>query len=106
MLPSDIQRDLVIVGRSPECAKTRSPDFAGRKSISQQDASFAGLEDEVKKDFDLPMSDIVYNILVTRRSLGREGEFVFPGYRRVQLQIVHLRAERDRRSNRNKSESA
>ena len=39
---------------------------------------------KAQKDFDLPMSDVVCNVLVTRRSLGREGEFVFPGYRRGQ----------------------
>jgi integrase len=33
-----------------------------------------------RKAFDLPMSDLVYDVLVARRSIGREGAFVFPGY--------------------------
>jgi integrase len=33
-----------------------------------------------RRAFDLPMSDVVLRILLTRRAIGREGPFVFPGY--------------------------
>jgi integrase len=33
-----------------------------------------------RKAFDLPMTDIVHQILLARRIIGREGAFVFPGY--------------------------
>jgi integrase len=35
---------------------------------------------KAKKPFDLPMTDLVHQILVTRRAIGREGDFVFPGH--------------------------
>jgi len=33
-----------------------------------------------KRALDLPMSDVVHELLGTRRAIGREGPFVFPGY--------------------------
>jgi len=85
VLPSDIQRDLVIVGlftgmRENEVAGLRWEEIDLPNKMLHLPASRM----KAQKDFDLPMSDVVYNVLVTRRSLGREGEFVFPGYRRGQ----------------------
>jgi integrase len=37
-----------------------------------------------KRPFDLPLSDVCLNLLIARRSRGREGRFVFPGNRRGQ----------------------
>ena len=85
VLPSDIQRDLVIIGlftgmRENEVAGLRWEEVDLPNKMLRLPASRM----KAKKAFDLPMSDVVYNILVVRRSLGREGQFVFPGYRRGQ----------------------
>src|SRR5215472_8771157 len=34
---------------------------------------------KAKRDFQLPMTDFVYDLLVARRALGNAGGFVFPG---------------------------
>lgn len=84
-LPSDIQRDLVLCGlftgmRENEIAGLRwdEVDFTNRM-LRLPASRMKG-----RKPFDLPMNDVVHRILVTRRAIGREGEFVFPGYRRGQ----------------------
>jgi integrase len=80
-LPSDIQRDVVLLGlytgmREEECAGLRwsEVDLVNRM-LHLPAGRMKG-----KKAFDLPMSDLVLQMLVTRRAIGREGQFVFFGY--------------------------
>ena len=80
-LPSDIQRDLVLLGlftgmRENEAAGLRwdEVDLIGR-ALRLPEARMKG-----RKAFTLPMSDVVYRILMARRIIGREGPFVFPGH--------------------------
>jgi integrase len=80
-LRSDIQRDLVIVGlftglRDSEVSGLRWDEVDLANKMLRLPAGRM----KARKAFDLPMSDIVYRILVTRRAIGREGAHVFPGY--------------------------
>jgi integrase len=82
-LPSDIQRDLVILAlftgmRSREAAGLRWSEVDLPLRMLRLPAGRM----KAKQPFDLPMNDVVYRLLLTRRFIGREGEFVFPGYRR------------------------
>ena len=80
-LPSDIQRDLVLLDlftglREGEAAGLRwdEVDLVNRM-LHLPEGRMKG-----KRALDLPMSDLLHQILVIRRSIGREGQFVFPGY--------------------------
>jgi integrase len=80
-LPSDIQRDLVLFGlfsgmREREAAGLRwdEVDLTNRL-LHLPEGRMKG-----KKALKLPMSDLVHQILLARRTIGREGSFVFPGY--------------------------
>jgi len=80
-LRSDIQRDLVLVGlftgmRSQECCGLRwdEVDLVNKMIILPAGRMKA------KRAFSLPMSDLVHQILVARRAIGREGAYVFPSY--------------------------
>jgi integrase len=80
-LPSDIQRDLVLIGlftgmRDRECSGLRWEECDLPNRMLRLPAGRM----KGKKAFNLPMSDVVHQILVTRRAIGREGSYVFPGY--------------------------
>jgi integrase len=78
-LPHPVQRDyllmLMFTGmRRTECASLRWDDIDLAKRIIRVQAA----NTKTGKKLDLPMSDIVHDLLVARRSLGNSG-YVFPG---------------------------
>jgi integrase len=80
-LNSDIQRDLVLLGlytgmREDEASglKWSEVDLVNRM-LHLPAGRMKG-----KKAFNLPMTDLVHNVLVARRAIGREGDHVFFGY--------------------------
>jgi integrase len=81
-LPSGIQRDLVIFGlftgmREGEAAGLRWDEV----DLPQRMIRLPARRMKAHRRFDLPMSDVIYDLLVARRALGIAGEFVFPGSR-------------------------
>jgi integrase len=82
-LPSDIQRDVVLLGlftgmreRNVTGLQWSEVDLVNRM------LRFPGIRMKNGKPFELPMSDLVHAMLVTRRAIGREGQHVFFGYGR------------------------
>jgi integrase len=80
-LPSDIQRDLVLTAlftgmRAGEVSGLRWDEVDLQSRMLRLPANRM----KGKRAFNLPMSDLVYQILVTRRALGREGAHIFPGH--------------------------
>jgi integrase len=79
-LPHPVQRDylltLMFTGmRRTECATLRWDDIDLSKRIIRVQAA----NTKSGKKLDLPMSDIVHDLLVRRRALGNAGGLVFPG---------------------------
>lgn len=80
-LPSCVQRDLVIFAlytgmREREAAGLRWDEV----DLPQRMVHLPPRRMKAHRRFDLPMSDVVYNLLVARRALGNDGPYVFPGY--------------------------
>jgi integrase len=81
-LPSDIQRDMVILGlftglRESNVAGLRWDEVdLGSRMLRLPAGRMKG-----KKALDLPLSDVVHRMLVARRAIGREGQYVFPNHR-------------------------
>jgi integrase len=80
-LKSDIQRDVVLLGMftgmreyNVVALKWSEVDLVGKMF------RFSAVRMKGNRDFDLPVVDAVHALLVTRRAIGREGEFVFYGY--------------------------
>jgi len=79
-LPHPVQRDylllLMFTGlRRTECAALRWDSIDLAKRVIKVPAS----DTKADRKLDLPMSDIVHDLLVARRALGNAGGFVFPG---------------------------
>jgi integrase len=79
-LPHPVQRDyllmLMFTGmRRSECASLRWEDVDLIKRSFRVQAN----QTKTGKKLDLPMSDLVHDLLVARRALGNAGGFVFPG---------------------------
>jgi integrase len=79
-LPSPIGRDMVLLGlftgmRAGEVRGLRWDEV----DLPNRVIRVAAGRMKAGKRFDLPMSDIVRDLLVGRRALGRDGPFVFPG---------------------------
>jgi integrase len=79
-LPSDIQRDLVLLGlftgmRDGEASALLWSEV----DLHQRMLHLPAGRMKAKRALDLPMSDVVHQILLARRIIGREGPFVFPG---------------------------
>jgi integrase len=79
-LPSGVQRDLVLFGlftgmRESEAAALRWIEI----DLPQRMIRVPARRMKAHKQFDLPMSSFVYDLLVARRALGNDGPFVFPG---------------------------
>lgn len=77
----DVQRDLVLFGlftgmREGEASALRWAEVDLANKMIRLPAGRM----KAKKALDLPMTDIVHQILLERRIIGREGPFVFPGY--------------------------
>jgi len=81
-LPSDIQRDVVLIGLF---TGMRERNVTGLKwsevdPLVNRVFRFPAVRMKGRRDFDLPMTDLVHQLLVARRAIGREGEHVFFGY--------------------------
>jgi integrase len=79
-LPSPIGRDMVLLGlftgmRAGEVRGLRWDEV----DLPNRVIRVAAGRMKAGKRFDLPLSDIVRDLLVARRALGRDGPFVFPG---------------------------
>lgn len=79
-LPHPVQRDyllmLMLTGlRRTECAKMRWEDIDFAKRIFRVPAA----NTKAGRKLELPMSDLVHDLLVARRALRDAGGFVFPG---------------------------
>jgi integrase len=79
-LPHPVQRDyllmLMFTGmRRTECASLQWDDIDLAKRIFRVPAA----NTKSGRKLELPMSDIVHDLLVKRRALGNAGGFVFPG---------------------------
>src|SRR5262249_31440862 len=83
-LPSDIQRDVVLLGLYAGLRDKNVVGLHWKRDVDLQGRMlhFPAAVMKNRKPFNLPMSDLVYNLLVTRRAIGREGEHVFFGYGR------------------------
>jgi integrase len=79
-LPHPVQRDyllmLMFTGmRRTECAAMRWDDV----DLVKRTISVPAANTKSNRKLDLPMSDIVHDLLVRRRALGNAGGYVFPG---------------------------
>jgi integrase len=79
-LPSGVQRDLVVFDlftgmREREAAGLRWDEVA----LLQRMIHLPARRMKAHRAFDLPMSDVVHDLLVARRALGNDGPYVFPG---------------------------
>jgi integrase len=79
-LPHPVQRDyllmLMFTGmRRTECASLQWSDIDLIKRVFRVQAD----KTKTDQELELPMSDIVHDLLVKRRALGNAGGFVFPG---------------------------
>jgi integrase len=79
-LPSGVQRDLVIFDlftgmREREASGLRWDEV----DLAQRIIHLPARRMKAHRRFDLPMSDVVYDLLCARRALGNDGQYVFPG---------------------------
>jgi len=78
-LPSPIHRDYILLVlftgfRKSEAASLRWEDI----DLSERIIRLSASRTKAGRKLDLPMSDFLYDLLVARRALGRDGPFLFP----------------------------
>jgi integrase len=80
-LPSDVQRDLVIFDLFTGMREREASGLQWDEvDLAQRMIHLPARRMKAHRRFDLPMSDVVYDLLVGRRVLGNDGPYVFPGY--------------------------
>jgi integrase len=79
-LPSRIQRDLVIFDLFTGMREREASGLLWDEvALPQRMIHLPARRMKAHRRFDLPMSDLVYDLLVARRALGNDGPYVFPG---------------------------